>query len=362
LLCQAAIKLQRTGREDAIWTVEKLEDRMSEMRAEIFALSSDDEIPSDMSPDSFSSPVGSDRPDPFHDEHSQSLIGVASFYLESLFYNLRAPFEYTAPIVSPNGKEAGKLRVRLERISGRILVPDEYDTDEDASPSADDLTISIEIVEAIGLSPTLAHFVECQYTFPGTGERILVPPMIDESLSPKTDRDRLDVRYRHTRLMTITVEPDTLDEFERGALQIELMGHQDRYRAREKREESGIDMGAVEEECRSMAERWADVSRRVKLEVEIQEMEDVSYQPVELERSDTSCGGVFQLRAGMSRRIHISTRPNQEQGHLPLVLGDIAAAEVGSVLVDSDGFSEISNPDSYQEQGMFGTIFFNVNV
>lgn len=143
---------------------------MSEMRAELFALSSDDEI-SDMS-DSFSSPVSSDRPDPFHDEHSQSLIGVASFYLESLFYNLRAPFEYIAPIVSPNGKEAGKLRVRLERISGRMLVPeDDDDTDyEDASPTSDDLTISIEIVEAIGLSPTLAHFVECQYTFPGTGQ------------------------------------------------------------------------------------------------------------------------------------------------------------------------------------------------
>ena len=55
----------------------------------------------------------------------------------------------------------------------------------------------------------------------------------------------------------------------------------------------------------------------------------------------------------MSRRILISTKPNQEQGHLPLVLGDIVAAKIGSVLVDSDGYSEISNPDSYQEQGKF---------
>ena len=76
-----------------------------------------------MSPDSLS------RPDPFHDEHQQSLIGVASFYLESLFYNLRQPFEYTAPIVSPNGKEAGKLRVKLERISGRLLTPGHEDED-----------------------------------------------------------------------------------------------------------------------------------------------------------------------------------------------------------------------------------------
>ena len=124
---------------------------MSEMRAEIFALSSDDEL-SEMS-DSFSSPVSGERPDPFHDEHQQSLIGVASFYLESLFYNLRAPFEYTAPIVSPNGKEAGKLRVRLERISGRVLVDDDDVTDyDDASPNGDDITVCVEIVEAIGLS------------------------------------------------------------------------------------------------------------------------------------------------------------------------------------------------------------------
>ena len=99
---------------------------------------------------------------------------------------------------------------------------------DDDSPSPDDLTIKIEICDAIGLSPTLAHFVECQYTFPGSSERVLVPPTIDESLSPKTDRDRLDVRYNHSKTMTIEIEPDTLDQFERGALQIELMGHQER--------------------------------------------------------------------------------------------------------------------------------------
>ena len=302
------------------------------------------------------SPILEQRPDPFHDEHQQSLIGVASFYLESLFYNLHAPFEYTAPIVSPNGKEAGKLRVRMERIAGRILMPEDDDLDaasDDLSPTQiePDLKIRVELVEAIGLSPTLAHFVECQYTFPGTGERILVPPMIDESLSPKTDRDRLDVRYRHAKELNVTLEPGVLDEFERGALQIELMGHQDRYRAREKREECGIDWKAVEEEGRSLAERWADVSRRVKIEVEIHELDEGSYQPVDLEKPDASCGGIFQLRAGMSRRIRISTEPNPEAGHLPLVLGEIVGAEVGSVLVDGDGYSEITNPDSYQEQG-----------
>lgn len=96
-----------------------------------------------------------------------SLIGVASFYLESLFYDLDDPFEYIAPIVSPNGTSAGKLRVKLARISGFLPL-----TEEEFSPDHVDneLTVRVEIVQAIGLSPTLAHFVECQYIFPGTEE------------------------------------------------------------------------------------------------------------------------------------------------------------------------------------------------
>ena len=95
------------------------------------------------------------------------MIGVASFYLESLFYDLDDPFEYKAPIVSPNGTSAGKLCVKLARISGFLPL-----TEEEISPDQIDneLTVRVEIVQALGLSPTLAHFVECQYVFPGTEE------------------------------------------------------------------------------------------------------------------------------------------------------------------------------------------------
>ena len=47
---------------------------------------------------------------------------------------------------------------------------------------------------------------------------------------------------------------EVLSEFERGALKIKLLGHQDRYRAREKQEDPGIDWRAVEEEGRSLGE------------------------------------------------------------------------------------------------------------
>lgn len=357
LLCQAAIKLQRPGREDNIWDVEKLEERMSEMRFEILSINSDnsDEF-SESSESTARTPMSPDsRPDPFADDQQQTLVGVASFYLESLFYDLNQPFDYTSPIVSPNGSSAGKLRVRLERIAGRILVPEDEEYFSPAltpSESSDEITVRVEVIEAIKLSPTLAHFVECQYQFPGTSYRVSVHPVIDETMSPRTDRDRLDVRYRDSKEFTINLEPNVLGEFERGALNIEVLGHQDRYRAREKREEAGIDWRAVEEEGRSLAERWGEVSRRVKVDVEIQELEDGHYQPVEIEKPETSCGGVYQLRAGMSRRLLISTTPLMERGHLPLVLGEMTSAQIGSILIDGDNFSEIKTPDSYQEHDL----------
>ena len=47
----------------------------------------------------------------------------------------------------------------------------------------------------------------------------------------------------------------------------------------------------------------------------------------------------------------VSTKPIQDCGQLPLVLGDIHGAEIGSVLVDCNDYSEIKQPDSYQERG-----------
>ena len=76
LLCSAAIKLQRPGREDSIWALDKLEDRMSEMRSEIYSISSND----DLCDCTFTStPMGEVPPgaiatmknDPFYEEQQQ---------------------------------------------------------------------------------------------------------------------------------------------------------------------------------------------------------------------------------------------------------------------------------------------------
>ena len=185
---------------------------MSELRSEIYSMEDGGTDLADCNLTFTSTPMNSQPPlpgaimkhDPFYEEQQQSLIGVASFYLESLFYDLDEPFEYVAPIVSPNGTSAGKLAVRMARISGFLPL-----TEEEMSPDQIDneLTVQVELVQALGLSPTLAHFVECQYVFPGTEEIISVPPKIDESMSPKTERDRLDVCYKHTNTFTIQLQP-----------------------------------------------------------------------------------------------------------------------------------------------------------
>ena len=36
---------------------------------------------------------------------------------------------------------------------------------------------------------------------------VSVPPKIDESMSPKTERDRLDVCYKHNNTFTIQLQP-----------------------------------------------------------------------------------------------------------------------------------------------------------
>jgi hypothetical protein len=103
------------------------------------------------------------------------------------------------------------------------------DEDDENSPTEEPLKIQVEVVETIGLSPTLAHFVQCSYSFPQSAQKIVISPIIHESISPKTDRDRLDVRFRHSEQFVIPSDTGIVDEFERGALQIKLMGHQDRY-------------------------------------------------------------------------------------------------------------------------------------
>ena len=73
LLCSAAIKLQRPGREDSIWALDKLEDRMSEMRSEIYSSEDVSELSFTTTPLGNAPPgaIANLKSDPFYEEQQQ---------------------------------------------------------------------------------------------------------------------------------------------------------------------------------------------------------------------------------------------------------------------------------------------------
>ena len=81
LLCSAAIKLQRPGREDSIWALDKLEDRMSEMRSEIYSSEDVSELSFTTTPLGNAPPgaIANLKSDPFYEEQQQRFVFI-TFY------------------------------------------------------------------------------------------------------------------------------------------------------------------------------------------------------------------------------------------------------------------------------------------
>lgn len=85
--------------------------------------------------------------------------------------------------------------------------------------------------------------------------------------------------------------------------------------------------------------------------MEIHELnEQGEYTPVEVQsREEMLTGGIFQLRQGQQRRIHVRVNPVQNSGTLPIICEAITSIAVGSVCVRS----RLQKPlDSYQEEDL----------
>lgn len=103
--------------------------------------------------------------------------------------------------------------------------------------------------------------------------------------------------------------------------------------------------------ARSLVDRWSELTRKIQLWVEIQELNDQGeYAPVEVSfKPDMLTGGVYQLRQGQQRRIQVRVKPVQNSGTLPIICQSIVKIEVGSVLVRN----RLQKPlDSYQEEDL----------
>nr|XP_057939491.1 kinesin-like protein KIF13A isoform X2 [Doryrhamphus excisus] len=356
IVSEPAIQVRRKGRGTQVWTIDKLENKLVDMRDHYRDWKEGSE--------EVYSKANGKHCDPFYDaQENHNLIGVANIFLECLFHDVK--LQYAVPIISQQGELAGRLHVELMRVSG--AVPERLcggdDSSENSSESscyevmdtngeivhmAKRLIIRVRIREATGLPVNLSNFVFCQYTFWEHGEPTVAPPMVSPDrpshLSPDT---HFTVQFDHCKDYVVHVTDDFLEFISDGALAIEVWGH-----CCAKSGRSPWELDALESKTQTLRDRWSEVSRRIELWVSIQELnEQGEYSAVELHPGkDISTGGVFQLRQGHSRRLHVSVKPVQNSGTLPLLVEAFLSVSIGCVTVRS---SKLQRPlDTYQEEDL----------
>ncbi|XP_067267413.1 kinesin-like protein KIF13A isoform X2 [Chanodichthys erythropterus] len=356
IVSEPAIQVRRKGKGTQVWTIEKLENKLVDMRDHYRDWKEGTQ--------EMVNRLHNKAGDPFYEaQENHNLIGVANVFLECLFHDIK--LQYAVPIISQQGEVAGRLHVELVRVSG--VVPERLaggdDSSENSSESsgyevmdnngeivhmAKKLTCRVRIREASGLPLNLSNFVFCQYTFWEQSEPTVAPPMVSpDTPSPRTPDAEFTVRFDHCRDFVVHVTEEFLEFISDGALAIEVWGH--RYAGNG---HSVWELDALQAKTRTLRDRWSEVSRRIELWVSIQELnEQGEYSSVELHpNKDISTGGVFQLRQGHSRRLQVCVQPVQHSGTLPLMVEAVLSVSIGCVSARS---TKLQRPlDSYQEEDL----------
>ncbi|KGL88311.1 Kinesin-like KIF13B, partial [Charadrius vociferus] len=343
ILSEPAIQVRRKGKGKQIWSLEKLENRLVDMRDLYQEWKECDE----------SDPVKPyfRRADPFYDEQeNHSLIGVANVFLECLFYDVK--LQYAVPIINQKGEVSGRLHVEVFRVSGEIddrLVggEDSPDCSNENDTQERKLVCRIKILQATGLPQHLSNFVFCKYTFWDQLEPVNVAPEVDPSLSSISKEPRCMVVFDHCNEVSVNISEDFMEHLYDGALAIEVYGHK---QSGDRKNPALWDLGIIQAKTRSLRDRWSEVTRKVELWVQILELnENGEYCPVEVTPAKDVCtGGIFQLRQGQSRRIQVEVRSVQESGTLPLMEESILSIGIGCVQIKQVKSQKV--PENYQEE------------
>uniref|UniRef100_A0A8B9QBD2 Kinesin family member 13B n=1 Tax=Apteryx owenii TaxID=8824 RepID=A0A8B9QBD2_APTOW len=344
ILSEPAIQVRRKGKGKQIWSLEKLENRLVDMR-DLYQEWKDCEEDNPVMRAYFR------RADPFYDEQeNHSLIGVANVFLECLFYDVK--LQYAVPIINQKGEVSGRLHVEVVRVSGEIedrLVggEDSPDCSHENDTQERKLVCMIKILQATGLPQHLSNFVFCKYTFWDQLEPVNVAPEVDPSLSSSSKEPRCMVVFDHCSEFSVNISEDFMEHLYDGALAIEVYGHK---QSGDRKNPALWDLGIIQAKTRSLRDRWSEVTRKVELWVQILELnENGEYCPVEVTPAkDVSTGGIFQLRQGQSRRIQVEVRSVQESGTLPLMEESILSIGIGCVQIKHVKPQKIH--ENYQEE------------
>ncbi|OCT79108.1 hypothetical protein XELAEV_18030206mg [Xenopus laevis] len=328
VLSEPAIQVRRKGKGKQIWALEKLENRLVDIR-DLYQEWKECDENDPMSRSYFL------RADPFYDEHeNHSLIGVANVFLESLFHDVK--LQYAVPIINQKGEVAGRLHVEVLRISGdmgdRIAGgEDGADFSFDKEVRENKLVCMIKVLQATGLSQHLTNFVFCHYVFWDQPEPVTVAPGVDTAPPVINGTERMVV-FDHCKEFSVNITEDFLDYLSEGALAIEVYGHR---QIDPHNNPTLWDLGIIQAKTRSLRDRWSEVTRKVELWVHILELnENGEYWPVEVTPAkDVQTGGIYRLKQGQSRRLHIEVRSVQDSGTLPLIEDAIVSVSIGCVKI-----------------------------
>uniref|UniRef100_A0A8C1J287 Kinesin family member 13Bb n=1 Tax=Cyprinus carpio TaxID=7962 RepID=A0A8C1J287_CYPCA len=333
VLSEPAVEVRRKGKGKQIWSMEKMENRLVDMR-ELYQEWKDYDEDDPAMRSYFK------RADPFFDEQeNHSLIGVANVFLSCLLYDVK--LQYTVPIISQKGEVAGRLHVEVERVSGEL---EERETGgSESSPDGETqerkLTCMIKVLKATGLPQHLSNFVFCQYHFWEQQEPVFIAPEVGLSAPSSREPQSLVVFDK------LAVTEDFLEYLMDGAVAVEVYGHK---QANPRRNLALWDLGVIQAKTRSLRERWSEVTRRLELWVQILELNDAGeFVPVEVQPAKDVCtGGIFQLKQGQSRRVQVEVRSVQDSGTMPLIIESALNVSIGNVEVHQVGDKDV---DSYQE-------------
>uniref|UniRef100_A0A673NLH6 Kinesin-like protein KIF13B n=1 Tax=Sinocyclocheilus rhinocerous TaxID=307959 RepID=A0A673NLH6_9TELE len=354
VLSEPAIQVRRKGKGKQIWALEKMENRLVDMR-ELYQEWKDFDEDNPVMCSYFK------RADPFFDEQvNHSLIGVANVFLSCLFYDVK--LQYAVPIINQKGEVAGRLHVEVMRMGGGFDDSVVGGDDSDGSPDGDvqerKLVCMIKILQATGLPQYLSNFVFCQYSFWDQAEPIIVAPEVDPSASFSSSKDpHCMVVFDNCKENAVNVTEDFIEYLTEGAVAIEVFGHR---QADPGRNPALWDLSIIQAKTRTLRDRWSEVTRKLEMWVQILELnENGEYMPVEVVPArDVRTGGIFQLKQGQSRRIQVEVRSVQDSGTMPLIAEIILGVSIGCVEIRQVRLTKSYEPqegdemDSYQERDL----------
>uniref|UniRef100_A0A803TR61 Kinesin family member 13A n=1 Tax=Anolis carolinensis TaxID=28377 RepID=A0A803TR61_ANOCA len=327
IVSEPAIQARRKGKGTQVWTIEKLENKLIDMR----------DLYQEWKENAHEMRLTGKRGDPFYEaQENHNLIGVANVFLECLFCDVK--LQYAVPIISQQGEVAGRLHVEVMRITG--AVPERVVEGDDSSENSSE--------KATGLPLNLSNFVFCQYTFWDQCESTVAAPVVDPDVPSPVSKDaHFTVTFSHCKDYVVNVTEEFLEFIADGALAIEVWGHRCAGNG-----SSIWEVDTLHAKTRTLRDRWNEVTRRIEMWVSIQELNEMGdYMAVELHHAkDVNTGGVFQLRQGHSRRVQVSVKPVQHSGTLPLMVEAILSVSIGCVTARSTKLQR--GLDSYQEEDL----------